>query len=179
MEDITKVDYRIQGYKKRKFENEFGDVHKIEFYSGYDGNAATEDEKWIDLKVRETRSFDRSQGTGVPNTNNVTIEWFGSDKESPRANKILVKPLNINDGLKENVNSRTRLINQAKVTALGIMGLQNGQNFLASVSLEINTYKEGNIVPLISAINGSTDPNATQIFKDAMTSILDITYVPD
>jgi hypothetical protein len=174
MEFLTEIDYRIQGYKKNKIENNLGDIITVEYYNDYDFSTQV----WSDLRVKETRLFERDAVNGVPFKLTVFIEWFTSNKINPIATKQLIKPLSVSDGLKANYNSRTRLIESAKVTALAMMGLASGQNFLAEVSLEINTYKEGNIQPLIDAITNTTNPDVTQAVKDALINILNVSYIP-
>lgn len=165
---ITEIDYRIQGYKVDKVKNNLGDISEVLYYKTYFEGT------FSDLKVKETRSHVRDQ-YGIPTQTSVFIEWFGADETEARATKLLEKPLTLDDGILVNMESRTRLINDAKVVALGMLGMAEGQAFLAQVSLEINTYKEGNIQPLIDAINNSTE---TQQFKDAMTNILNVSYIP-
>jgi hypothetical protein len=171
MLDIQQIDYRIQGFQKRKVENSKGDIATVEYYQTYDPLTDT----GTNLKVRESRAFTRDQNLGIPYINTVEIEWFRSDKTTPRATKTLIKPLNQSDGIKANCSSRSRLITNAKVKALELLGLEAGLAFLQSVSLEVSTYKEGDIEPLITAITNSGE---TQAFKDAMTGILNVSYIP-
>jgi hypothetical protein len=110
MLDITQIDYRIQGYKKEKIQNNLGDITTVNFYRDYDDQT----QQFSAIKVRETRWHNRNE-MGIPTETTVLIEWFSSDEVTVRATKQLIKPLNSDDGLKVNEQSRARLINKAKV----------------------------------------------------------------
>lgn len=173
MINITQIDYRIQGYKKEKIQNNLGDITMVNFYQNYDEQA----QQFSGLKVRETRTQERD-AMGIPTKTTVDIEWFSSDEVTVRATKQLIKPLNSDDGLKVNEQSRGRLINKAKGYTIQTMGLENGKEFMKGIITEIELYKEGERQALIDAINNSTDPNATPEYKATVVAILDVSYIP-
>jgi len=72
-----------------------------------------------------------------------------------------------------NEKARKRLLNQAKGAAIQLIGLEAGKTFMRNFGSEMNLYVEGDRQPLIDGINNSGE---TQLFKDTLTGILDITY---
>jgi len=72
-----------------------------------------------------------------------------------------------------NEKARKRLLNQAKGAAIQLIGLEAGKTFMRNFGSEMNLYVEVDRQPLIDGINNSGE---TQLFKDTLTGILDITY---
>ena len=170
MELTTNKDYRINGYFKKKVNNSKGDRAVIEYYLNYDSEAP---EPYSGLKVKETRTYTRNPITGVLEKIEVLIQWMSSDGVTPREEKTLIKHLDIDDGMKANEASRGRLLNEAKRISLESLGLQNGLAFMRNLGPEISLYREGDIQPLIDAINASSQ---SQTLKDDLTLVLNITY---
>lgn len=167
--NVKEVDYKIQGYHKKKTQNELGDRVLIEFFGIY-----SEDE-YACLKVKEIRNCTRQSGTGVPLIITVDIEWIGTDGTTVIASNQLIKHLDLDDALDFNEKSRKRLIHKAKGAAMQLIGLSAGKAFMRSMGPEISLYKEGDYEVLVDAINASAQ---SQTFKDILTSILNVTYVP-
>lgn len=168
---LTDENYRLNGYHKKKTNNSFGDRMIIEYYANYDSSTQT----YSDLKVRETRAYTRQAGTGIMETITVDIEWLSGDGITPRATKQIVKYLDLDDGLKGNEKSRKRLLNKAKGAAIQLIGLSAGKAFMRSLATEVSMYKEGDYQMLIDGINASSQ---TQTFKDTLTTILNVSYIP-
>lgn len=72
-----------------------------------------------------------------------------------------------------NEKARKRLLNQAKGAAIQLIGLEAGKTFMRNFGSEMNLYVEVDRQSLIDGINNSGE---TQLFKDTLTGILDITY---
>lgn len=170
MINITQIDYRLQGYFKKKVNDSKGDRVTIEYYAEYDSQTGD----YSRLKVKETRTYTRNTTTGILEEITVLIEWFSGDGVTVRANKTLVKPLDLDDGMKTNERSRGRLVNKAKGAAIQLIGLAAGKTFMRNLGLEISLYREGDIQPLIDAINN--DSVQTQAFKDTLVGILNVSY---
>lgn len=164
---ITKEDYRLKGYSKKKTNNPFGDRSVVEYFKDYSTENGYEN-----LMVKETRTHTRN-GYGIPIQTVVQIEWFGKDKTAARATKTLIKPLDADDGMKVNESSRGRLINMAKGAVILTIGLEPGKAFMRTVSVEISEYKEGDKTPLIDSINASTLDAG---LKATLVGILDVAY---
>ena len=165
--DITREDYRLKGFAKKKTNNTFGDRSLVEYFESFSTENGYEN-----LMVKETRTHTRN-GYGIPTQTTVQIEWFGKDKAAARATKTLIKPLDSDDGMKVNEASRGRLINMAKGAVILTIGLEPGKAFMRTVSVEIGEYKEGDKTPLIDAINASA-LDAGLIA--ALVGILDVSY---
>lgn len=164
---ITDIDYRIQGFHKKKTNDTNGDRTIIEYYADYDAGTYSR------LKVRENRAYARNATTGILETITVDIEWMSGDGVTPRATKQIVKHLDLDDGMKANERARGRLLNKAKGAAIQLIGLEAGKTFMRDLGLEVGLYREGDIQPLIDAINASSE---TQLFKDTLTGILDVSW---
>jgi len=169
MQIVTDIDYRIQGYHKKKTNDSFGDRAIIEYYATFTAGV------YSDLKVKETRSYTRQAVTGILETVTVDIEWMSGDGVTPRATKQVVKHLDLDDGLKGNQKARGRLLNKAKGAAIQLIGMEAGKAFMRTLGDEVSLYREGDYQPLIDGINTSAQ---TQEFKDTLVAILDISYIP-
>jgi len=166
MKAVTEEDYRLKGYHKQMTQNVNGDAHIIEYFADYNGGSPT------GLKVRETRTYTRTEDTGIPIKIDVLIQWFSADGLI-RATKSFAKHLDIERGMGKNEKARKRLINKAKGAAIQMIGLEAGKTFMRGFGGEMSLYVEGDRQPLIDGINAS---GQSQLFKDTLTGILDIAY---
>lgn len=174
--DITREDYRIKGYYKKKTYDNKGDVVSQGYYGVYNEQEPIEEDRYQDLVVLETRTVERDPTLGIPFKVTVDIEWFGSDKAQPRATKQLVKFINSHDGMAMNELSRKRLVEVGQGYLLGEIGLANTQEFGSDVALERAAYISGTRAPIIDAINNSSRTYMTPTVKSTLVSILDISY---
>ena len=166
--DITRENYRLKGFKKKKSNNSFGDRSLVEYYKEFDNQTG----EYSDLMVAENRTHTRN-AYGIPTETTVVINWYGKDKSAPRATKTLVKPLDSDDGMKVNEASRARLINKAKGAVILTIGKPAGIDFMRTVSVEIGEYKEGDKQPLVDAVAASNLPAG---LITAVNEILDVSY---
>ena len=66
------------------------------------------------------------------------------------------------------------LLNKAKGAAMQLIGLEAGKTFMRDLGLEVGLYREGDVLPLVDAVNASPQ---TQLFKDTLTGILNVSYI--
>lgn len=164
---IQDEDFRLKGYHKVMTQNVNGDAATIEYYGDYNGGNPQH------LKVREVRTYSRNAVTGIPESIDILIEWIGSDGVSSKINKSFTKHLDPNRGMAKNEKARKRLLNKAKGAAIQLIGMSAGKTFMRNFGNEMTLYVEGDRQPLIDGIDASGE---TQLFKDTLTSILDISY---
>jgi len=164
---IQDQDFRLKGYHKVMTENPQGDAAIIEYFRNYTDGTPNY------LKVRETRTYTRNAVTGIPETIDVLIEWFGGDGVSSKINKTIVKHLDMGRGMAKNEKARKRLLNKAKGAAIQLIGMAAGKTFMRNYGTEMSLYIEGDREPLVDGIAASGE---TQLFKDTLTAILDVAY---
>ena len=148
-------------------ESPLGDAYIIEYFKDYNNGSPT------GLKVRETRTYERNDITGIVEKITVFIEWLGSDGVSCKVTKTLVKHLDLGRGMAKNEKARKRLLNKAKGAAIQLIGMAAGKTFMRNYSSEMSLYIEGDRQPLVDGIVAS---GQTQLFKDTLVNILDKEY---
>lgn len=170
MELTRNIDYRIQGYYKKKIYDVKGDLVSSEFYKSYNEGTQT----YSNLKVKEVRVVERDVVLGIPEKITVDIEWYHGDQVTET--KQIIKPINSFDGMGMNEASRKRLVGQAQGYLLGEVGLANTKDFANDIISERAGYIAGTRQPLIDAINTSAKPYMTAPIKATLVALLDIDY---
>jgi hypothetical protein len=170
--DLSNIDYRLQGYFKKKTYDAKGDTTLIELFANYDEGT----EVYSNLKLKEVRTVTRDATLGIPNKVVVDITWFEDDEVTVYQTKQIIKYLNSFDGMSLNQASRTVLVEQAQGYLLGQVGLADTQEFGTDVMSEREAYIAGTRQPLLDAISASTRTYMTQAIKDQLNTMLDIQY---
>jgi hypothetical protein len=175
---IQDIDYRIQGYFKRKTYDSKGDEVLVEYFRDYDPVTKV----YSNLMVKEVRTYSRSSLTGIPSQISVAITFYKGD--SIENEKTIEKYLNTTDGISCNEDSRLVLINTASSQFIGSMiseygisaGMDKSKEFISTLSSEISSYKSGAIISLITAINSSQQDYMTTARKSLLTTILNVNF---
>lgn len=176
MQLLRNIDYRIQGYHKKKVYDTKGDVSEVGFYKTYTPPVTGSTGTYTGLKVKETRTITRDVVLGIPNKIDMLIEWFKGDGVTTADTKTITKHINSYDGMRMNQEARTNLMTKAQGYLLGEVGLANTQEFGTDVMSEREAYIAGTRGPLIDLINNSSRPYMTTEIKNTLVAILDIAF---
>jgi hypothetical protein len=168
---IQEIDYNIQGYQKKQIFDNKGDLVIVEYYQDFNEETSI----YSNLMVKETRVYTRNATTTLVTKREMNIQWF-TNSDEVIAVKNTVKYYDAENGYESNKCSRKNLINKASMYLLSQVGLQNGKNFLNTVSLSISTYIDGNIQPLLDLISTSNEPYMSANIKATLNVILNVPY---
>jgi len=168
---LQDIDYRIQGLQKKLTFDAKGDLVEVGYYNSY--TQATDE--YSDLFVKETRTYERDETTGLMTKRTMVIGWFNGVPEEIAA-KTTEKHFSSLQGYTANQRSRQNLINNASMYLLSQVGLEDAKIFLDGCSGDIATYVGGSIQPLLTTIADSPLVFMTPTIKATLDAILNITY---
>ena len=165
---LLEKDYRLNGWHKKETFDTHGDYNTIEYYQDYDGVT------YLNLQVKEIRTYTRDISTGLINKRNITINWYSAGDIA--FTKNLVKYYTATRGHTANKKARQNLINDASMFLFSQVGKTSATIFWKQIRPEINDYINTSDLSLITVINNSTEEYMTTAIKSTLVTILNITY---
>lgn len=162
MESPMNLDYDIMGFHKKRTITK-GELLSVEYYRNFDGTT------YSDLVVKEERVYTRN-AMGLVMYRSMIISWYFEDGTVGEV-KNTTKFYSPQESIDEGMNRRGNMIADGKLYILGTVGLANGQDFLVSLTGEVNLFVNGATQPLRDAITASTKTYITQTMKDTLQVI--------
>lgn len=161
-ETPVNLDYDIFGFhKKRTIVT--GELVSVEYHRNFDGTTHS------DIVVKEQRTYTRNE-MGMVMYRTMSIDWYFEDGSVGEV-KNTTKFYSPQESIDEGMSRRSNMIADGKLYILSTVGLVNGQDFLISLTGEVNLFVNGATQPLRDAITNSTKSYITQTIKDTLQVI--------
>lgn len=162
-ESPENINYDIFGFhKKRTIVT--GELRLVQYYRNFDGA------NYSDLILEESRSYTRDIN-GMVMYRNQNVKWYLHD-DTIGVEKNSIKFYSPQESIDEGISRRGNIIANAKLYVLGHVGLANGQDFLASVTLEVSLFMNGFTQPLRDAVAATTKPYMNPTLINTTVAIL-------
>ena len=162
------IDYNILGYYKEETFDSKGDLVSVNYYENYNGTT------YSDLKVNETRVYERDAITGLLTKRTTTITWYIDGVEA--GTKTTEKYYTAQKGFDRNKNARQNILDKASMYLFSMVGKTDAVAFWKTVKGQADDYKVTGDLALVTAINDSTELYMTGTIKATLDVILNITY---
>lgn len=176
--DISMIPISIHGLHKKEYFNTDGDLYLVEFYSDYN----TETDTFFNLAIKEDRSYERSESTGLLSTRTTTITWYDIDGGVLEKKTGILKYYSSKKGFSANKRARQNIIDQASMYLYSqllandsVSADANVDDFEGLTNSAQSKYINSNTKDLIDIITESTDntnPNYRVYITVAMQSVL-------
>lgn len=184
-------DYRLKGYFKHDrdtfltnpSESAFdvkGDLVKVRYYKNYDETT----DNFSDLAVSEDRTYIRGTD-GLLKKRTINHKWWINGEIV--GEKITVKHYDKIKAYKLQKRASKNLVDRASIYLFqkliidnngdDLTGMTKSRDFLREIATEKDNYIDQDKQPLLDKIQNTTNSDITQEIKDALISILNISYI--
>lgn len=163
-DEVTALNYDILGLQKRRRMNK-GEVVSTEYWMDHDLAL----DEYSGLCVRETNHYLRQND--LVYCRFKKIEWMLSDG-TVGSEKVTKKTYELREGIAEGVTRRKNVYEDAKLTAIGLLGIAPATDLLSAFGPYLGLYWEGNKHGLLKTLRDLQRPYLEEGHRQALLSIL-------